>query len=46
MKTTLEQLLKEAVIHVWELYRKQHVKHGLKKSAFFDAETSEQVYER
>ena len=35
-----------ALIRVWELYRKQPVKHGLQKSAFFDAETFEQVFER
>ena len=35
-----------ALIRVWELYRKQPVKHGLKKSAFFDAGTFERVFER
>ena len=33
-------------IKVWELYRKHPVKHGLQKSAFFDAGTFERVLER
>ena len=33
-------------VEVWELYRKHPVKHGLQKSAFFDAETFERVIER
>ena len=33
-------------VKVWELYRKHPVKHGLQKSAFFDAGTFERVFER
>lgn len=31
---------------VWELYRKRPVKHGLRSSAYFDAETFARVFPR
>lgn len=31
---------------VWELYRKQPVKHGLRKSAYFDRTTFKQVFKK
>ena len=31
-------------VTVWELYRRQPVRGGLKKSAYFDQETLEQVF--
>ena len=33
-------------LFVWELWRKNPVKHGLKKSAYFDQITFERVYSR
>lgn len=31
-------------VHVFELYRRRPVKHGMQESAFFDAETFRQVF--
>jgi hypothetical protein len=33
-------------IEAWELYRKRPVKHGLRKSAYFDCKTFERIFNR